>query len=223
MPSLCGKRAQPPTQSFDGRYDIHHTVNAKSGRASIKPRLSQAVRPRRTGRVGLRHSRSAGGSNRYMKLTSPAFAHNGTIPAKYTCDGANVNPPLVIADVPSEARTLVLIVDDPDVPKRLKADGVWDHWIVYNIPPLTNEVMEGEPPIGVLGLGSGGETEYRGPCPPDREHRYFFRLFAVDAELPLPAGATKHEVMKAIEGHILARAELIGRYGRKGEAAKRQG
>lgn len=149
-----------------------------------------------------------------MKLASPAFPHNGKIPATYTCDGADINPPLTMSDVPPDARSLVLIVDDPDVPKRLKADGVWDHWIVYNIPPLTTEIIEGEPPIGVVGVGSGGKMEYEGPCPPNGEHRYFFKLFALDNELPLPPGATKHEVMKAMEGHILARAELVGRYAR---------
>ena len=149
-----------------------------------------------------------------MKLTSPAFAHGGKIPSKHTCDGLNVNPPLSISDVPAGAKGLVLIMDDPDVPKGLRADGMWDHWVVFNIPAKTTEIQEAHEPEGVHGVGTGGNTKYFGPCPPDREHRYFFKLYALDAELELPEKSTKAQVEKAVEGHVLEKAELMGRYER---------
>jgi Raf kinase inhibitor-like YbhB/YbcL family protein len=149
-----------------------------------------------------------------MKLTSPAFNHEGKIPSKYTCDGANINPPLILFDVPAEAKSLVLIMDDPDVPKRLRADGMWDHWIVFNIPPSLTEIPEGEEPEGTHGLGTSGNLTYFGPCPPDREHRYFFKLYALNTQLNLPEKASKKQVEKAMTGHILAQAELMGKYER---------
>ena len=150
-----------------------------------------------------------------MQLTSPAFTHDSSIPARYTCDGDNVNPPLVIAGVPEQAVSLVLIMDDPDVPRHLRADGMWDHWVVYNIPPGARAVAENAEPPGVPGLGTAGNRTYYGPCPPDREHRYFFKLFALDCELELAAGASKDQVEEAMAGHILAQAELMGRYDRR--------
>ncbi|MDA8165468.1 MAG: YbhB/YbcL family Raf kinase inhibitor-like protein, partial [Desulfobacteraceae bacterium] len=120
-----------------------------------------------------------------MKLTSPAFDHGGTIPAKHTCDGANINPPLRIEGVPQETKSLVLILEDPDVPKKLRKDGMWDHWVVYDIPPHLHEVAEGSEPPGIHGEGTAGNQDYYGPCPPDREHRYFFKLFALDSLLEL--------------------------------------
>ncbi|ADH84872.1 YbhB/YbcL family Raf kinase inhibitor-like protein [Desulfurivibrio alkaliphilus] len=149
-----------------------------------------------------------------MQLTSSAFSPNGVIPVRYTCDGDNVNPPLAIAGVPAAAVSLVLIMDDPDVPKKLRADGMWDHWIVFNIPPDLAKIEEGAEPPGVRGIGTGGNHDYHGPCPPDREHRYFFKLYALDCRLDLPAGATKTRVEAAMAGHILAQAELMGRYDR---------
>jgi Raf kinase inhibitor-like YbhB/YbcL family protein len=150
-----------------------------------------------------------------MQLTSPAFAHDSSIPARYTCDGDNVNPPLVIAGVPEQAVSLVLIMDDPDVPSHLRADGMWDHWVVYNIPPGVRTVAENSEPPGVPGQGTAGNRKYYGPCPPDREHRYFFKLFALDCELELAAGASKAQVEEAMAGHIMAQAELMGRYDRR--------
>jgi Raf kinase inhibitor-like YbhB/YbcL family protein len=149
-----------------------------------------------------------------MKLTSPAFEHGGKIPSKYTCDGENINPPLTISDVPSEARSLVLIMDDPDVPKHLRGDGMWDHWVVFNIPATIRDIKEGKEPGGTPGIGTGGNLDYYGPCPPDREHRYFFKLYALDAELDLPEKTTKQGVERAMEGHVIAKAELMGRYER---------
>ena len=150
-----------------------------------------------------------------MKLTSTAFEHGGKIPSKHTCDGENSNPPLTIADVPSGAKSLVLIMDDPDVPKTIRADGMWDHWVVFNIPPHLREIKEGEEPEGVPGTGTGGNEDYFGPCPPDREHRYFFKLYALDTKLDLPGKASKRQVEAAMEGHIVAQAELMGRYKRR--------
>jgi Raf kinase inhibitor-like YbhB/YbcL family protein len=149
-----------------------------------------------------------------MRLASPAFEHGGNIPSKYTCDGENISPPLTISDVPPGTRSLALIMDDPDVPKHLRADGMWDHWVVFNIPAGIPDIKEGTEPDGIHGIGTGGNTNYFGPCPPDREHRYFFKLYALDIELDLPERATKQQLEKAIEGHIIEKAELLGRYER---------
>ena len=149
-----------------------------------------------------------------MKLASSAFEHEGKIPSKYTCDDANTNPPLTISDVPSGAKSLVLIMDDPDVPKHLREDGMWDHWVVFNISPTLRDIKEGEEPAGTPGVGTSGNLDYFGPCPPDREHRYYFKLYALDTELDLPEKSTKAQVEKAMEGHILEQAELMGRYER---------
>jgi Raf kinase inhibitor-like YbhB/YbcL family protein len=149
-----------------------------------------------------------------MLLTSPAFVHEAKIPAKYTCDGDNINPPLKVSGVPAQAKSLVLIMDDPDVPKQLRADGIWDHWVVFNIPPHLSAINEGQEPPGTHGIGTSTNLAYFGPCPPDREHRYFFKLYALDIQLKLPAKATKKQVEKAMSGHILAQAELMGRYER---------
>jgi Raf kinase inhibitor-like YbhB/YbcL family protein len=149
-----------------------------------------------------------------MKLTSPAFEHGGKIPPKYTCDGENINPPLAISDVPPGAGSLVLIMDDPDVPKHVRTDGMWDHWVVFNIPATIRDIGEGEEPQGTHGVGTGGNVNYLGPCPPDREHRYFFKLFALDTELDLQEKATKGQVEKAMEGHVIEKTELMGRYER---------
>lgn len=151
-----------------------------------------------------------------MKLESAAFEHEGVIPSKYTCDGENISPPLRIADVRGEVKSLALIMDDPDVPKNLRPDGMWDHWLVWNIPPETTEIPEGQKPAGVVGKNTGGSFGYRGPCPPDREHRYFFKLYALDTMLDLsPEMATKTDLEEAMEGHTLERTELMGRYNRQ--------
>jgi len=147
-----------------------------------------------------------------MELTSPAFEEGSAIPAKYTCDGENVNPPLAISGVPNSAATLALVMDDPDAVKP--AGKVWDHWIVWNVPADTTEVSEGEEPVGVHGTGTGGNTAYSGPCPPDAEHTYRFTLYALDVELELSAGATKAELESAMEGHVLEQVTLTGTYNR---------
>ena len=150
-----------------------------------------------------------------MRISSAAFPHNGSIPAKYTCDGPGTNPSLQFSDIPLGTKSFVLLMDDPDVPKDIRPDGMWDHWVVYNIPPATATIRESEGPSGTVGKNSGGSQEYYAPCPPDREHRYFFKLYALDTLLDLPAGSSKAEVEKAMQGHILAQAELIGRYNRQ--------
>lgn len=150
-----------------------------------------------------------------MQLHSTAFEHEQSISATYTCDGEDVSPPLEISDVPADTQSLVLVMDDPDVPAQVRADRMWDHWVVFNIPPETREISEGHEPRGVHGKGTSGNLKYHGPCPPDREHRYFFHVYALDTELHLPEGATKQEVEAAMAGHILDQAELIGRYERR--------
>lgn len=148
-----------------------------------------------------------------MRLTSPVFANNQSMSSKYTCDGSDTNPPLQISDVPAEAKTLVLIMDDPDAMKP--AGKVWDHWIVWNIPPNTTDIPEGQEPRGVHGLGTSSNLDYHGPCPPDGEHRYFFKLYALDRELDLYEGASKEDVEEAMDGHIIEQTELIGLYNRQ--------
>lgn len=146
-----------------------------------------------------------------LHIESAAFAHLGTIPTKYTCDGENVNPPLAWNGVPEKTKSLALIMDDPDAPR-----GTWVHWLLWNIDPRTTGIAEHSVPAGaVQGMTSSGQAAYDCPCPPDREHRYFFKLYALDIPIPLSSSATKAEAEQAIRGHILAQAELIGLYDRK--------
>lgn len=149
-------------------------------------------------------------------IESPAFEKNASIPAKYTCDGEDINPPLLISGVPENTKSLLLILEDPDVPKNLREDGMWNHWIRFNIPPDTAEIREGVESIGVAGRGTSENLKYHGPCPPDREHRYFFKLYALDIMLDLQEGADKEDVLKAAEGHIIDKTELVGKYDRGG-------
>ena len=144
-----------------------------------------------------------------MILTSPAFDNDGKIPCKYTCDGENMSPPLIISDVPPEAKSLVLILDEPEPPKGASAI---DHWLVFDIPPGDQYVPEGEAPEGTIGTIAAGQVSYRGPCPSEGEHRYRFQLYALDVELPLPEQTTRKEIERAMAGHLLARAEMTGRY-----------
>lgn len=146
-----------------------------------------------------------------MKISSPAFQHREVVPQKYTCDGENINPPLAFEDVPEDAQTLVLIMDDPDAPV-----GVWDHWLVYNIDPQTTDVEEDSVPDGALeGKNDFKKNSYGGPCPPTGPaHRYTFSLYALDTKIDLPEGATKSELEMTMETHIIAKAQLIGLYQR---------
>lgn len=147
-----------------------------------------------------------------MKLKSSAFQEGGKIPALYTCQGKNISPPLSISDVPPEAKSLVLLMDDPDVPPSVRPDRMWDHWVIYDMPPATDELAEGTTPPGIQGKNTDGGNRYMGPCPPDREHRYFFKLYALSKKLSLPPGATKKQIEKAMQGHIVAECHLMGRY-----------
>ncbi len=149
-----------------------------------------------------------------MQISSSAFEHTASIPSKYTCDGDNVNPPLEFSEIPEGTTSLVLIMEDPDVPKSIREDGMWDHWVVFNIPTSVTSVAENSNPEGVMGKNTREENKYGGPCPPDREHRYFFKLFALDSDLDLKEGATKAQVEEAMIGHVLEVAQLIGRYER---------
>lgn len=145
-----------------------------------------------------------------MKLISSAFEHNSPIPSKYTCDGQNVNPPLMISEVPKDAKSLVLISDDPDAPA-----GTWVHWVVWNIEPSVTAVAENSVPSGAVeGTTSFGSTGYGGPCPPSGTHRYFFKLYALDTALDLSPDADKAAVEAAMKGHILDQIELMGTYSR---------
>jgi len=149
-------------------------------------------------------------SQENMKITSSAFEAYQLVPAKYTCDGEDINPSLVIEGVPAKAKSLVLIMDDPDSPSK-----VWVHWLVWNIDIQTKEIKENSVPAGaVLGMTDFGRSGYGGPCPGSGTHRYSFRIYALDNVLVLEKGAGKSALEKVMTGHILAQAELIGRYGR---------
>jgi Raf kinase inhibitor-like YbhB/YbcL family protein len=147
-----------------------------------------------------------------MKITSTKFEHNARIPKKYTCNGENISPPLTFSGIPENTKSLALIMEDPDVPKHLRADGMWNHWILWNISKDTHEILEGEELKATYGITTEGVLEYGGPCPPDREHRYFFKLYALDIELDLKEGSTKEELEEAMKGHIIEKTELIGLY-----------
>jgi hypothetical protein len=143
-----------------------------------------------------------------LTVTSPAFKNRDSIPAKYTCDGAGINPPVQIGDIPAGTKSLVLIVEDPDAP-----GATFDHWVMWNIPPAAT-IQENSAP-GIQGSNSTGKNNYKGPCPPSGAHRYFFKVYALDTMLDLPAGSGKKAVEKAIKEHVLASGELIGLYQKK--------
>ncbi|AKJ63430.1 YbhB/YbcL family Raf kinase inhibitor-like protein [Kiritimatiella glycovorans] len=151
-----------------------------------------------------------------MQLSSSAFESGEMIPSQYTCDGADVSIPLSWTNAPEGVRSFALIVDDPDAPV-----GTWVHWVMYNIPADVRALPENIPADpqtengAVQGLNDFRRIGYGGPCPPDGTHRYFFRLFALDTELGLEPGASRDELLEAIEGHVIAKAELMGRYKRQ--------
>ncbi len=142
-----------------------------------------------------------------MKLKSPEFQNNEFIPKKFTCKGENVNPALIIEDIPSGAKSMALIVDDPDAPA-----GVWVHWVMFDIP-IIPKIGENSAP-GKQGVNDFGRMSYGGPCPPSGTHHYVFKIYALDTKLNLKEGAGKADLEKAMEGHILARSELIGLFKR---------
>jgi hypothetical protein len=145
-----------------------------------------------------------------MKITSNTFLNNEKIPSKYTCDGENINPQLSIHGVPEDAKSIVLIVDDPDAPS-----GDWVHWLIWNIPPETGEILENsEPKNAVVGKNDFGNNNYGGPCPPFGTHHYHFKVYALDKILELPSSSRKSELLKEIQGHVIDKTELIGVYSR---------
>jgi Raf kinase inhibitor-like YbhB/YbcL family protein len=157
-----------------------------------------------------------GGTTVDFNLTSPAFANGEAIPPQYTCDGRDISPPLQWSEPPPATGGLALIADDPDAPV-----GTWVHWVVYDLPPDLRSLPEAVPAGADLpqggrhGQNSWKRTDYGGPCPPGGTHRYFFKLYALDSRLDLDAGATKAQLLKAMQGHVLAQAELMGTYTHK--------
>mgnify|MGYP003467094888 FL=1 len=152
------------------------------------------------------------GEENTMQLLSPAFAFGRPIPRKYTCQGLNISPPLTFEGVPPQAVSLALIVEDPDVPKEVRSDGLWIHWVVFNLSPNIVNLVEGATIYAMQGLNTSGKAEYQGPCPPDRQHRYFFTLYALDTLLPQEEEVTRDQLLEAMQDHIIAQAELMGTY-----------
>jgi Raf kinase inhibitor-like YbhB/YbcL family protein len=156
-----------------------------------------------------------------LRLTSPAFAEGGAIPARYTCEGQDVSPPLAWSEPPIGTQSLVLIVDDPDAPDPKAPKMTWVHWVLYNLPPTSSQLPEAVErkalPTGTReGLNDWKRTGYGGPCPPVGRHRYFHKLFALDAVLPDLGRPTEVQLEKAMQGHILAATELVGTYEKEG-------
>lgn len=152
-----------------------------------------------------------------LTFTSPSFAHDGAIPARHTCDGQNVSPALSWDNVPAGTKSLALIVDDPDAPDPADPRGTWVHWVLYNMPPDMRGLPEGVAatalPQGTLqGINDWQRAGYRGPCPPVGNHRYFFKLFALNVVLPNLNQPTSAMLEQAMQGHVIARGELVGRY-----------
>jgi Raf kinase inhibitor-like YbhB/YbcL family protein len=145
-----------------------------------------------------------------MTISSPAFGDNQAIPKKYSCDGDGINPALVFKDVPAGAKSLALIVEDPDAPT-----GTWIHWVMWNISPSATGIAENSVPAGAIqGQGSSGQNIYGAPCPPSGIHHYIFNVYALDSELKLPSYSTAENLQAAIQGHVLNKAQLVGLYGR---------
>jgi Raf kinase inhibitor-like YbhB/YbcL family protein len=151
-----------------------------------------------------------------LELTSTGFAHEESIPSKYTCDGEDVSPSLQWGEPPPGTQSFALIMDDPDAPA-----GTWVHWVLYGLPAQARTLPEGVVPAAELadgsrhGKNSWGRSGYGGPCPPSGTHRYFFKLYALDTGLDLDSGASEEQLLQAMEGHIVAQAELMGTYSRK--------
>lgn len=146
-----------------------------------------------------------------MQIISSAFEHNQNIPVKYTCDGENINPPLEVVDLPENTQSLVIIMDDPDAP-----NGTWVHWTVWNIAPTTKMIPASSVPSDAIeGETSFGRTGYGGPCPHAGTHHYFFKLYALDTNPDLDPAAEKEQLVEAMEGHVLEKAELVGLYARQ--------
>jgi Raf kinase inhibitor-like YbhB/YbcL family protein len=155
-----------------------------------------------------------------LSIRSSAFPPNGSIPARHTCDGEDLSPPLEWSGVPKEAKSLALVVDDPDAPDPKAPQRTWVHWVVYDLPPDARGLPEGVAPKDLpkgawVGTNDWKKAAYGGPCPPIGRHRYFHKLYALDTVLGLP-DATKRDLERAMEGHVLAKAEVVGTYQRPG-------
>lgn len=154
-----------------------------------------------------------------LTLSSPAFPSGGQIPARYTCDGDDLSPPLSWSGAPEDTRSFALILDDPDAPDPRAPKTTWVHWVLFNLPPTVHELPEGAGSAGLpegarMGTNDWKRTGYGGPCPPIGRHRYVHKLYALDAMLTLGDAPTKAELERAMEGHVLARGELVGTYQR---------
>ena len=155
-----------------------------------------------------------------LTLTSPSFTHEGTIPEHFTCDGKDISPALDWSNIPEGSKSLVLIVDDPDAPDPAAPKIVWVHWVLYNIPPTANGLIEGVteknlPPGTLQGINDWKRIGYGGPCPPIGNHRYFYKLYALDRVLPDLHRPTKSQLEQAMQNHIIGQGVLIGRYQRR--------
>jgi Raf kinase inhibitor-like YbhB/YbcL family protein len=160
-------------------------------------------------------SGTAYSENAKMQISSNAFSHNSAMPAQYTCDGQDTSPPLSWSGIPPGTKSLVLIVDDPDAPDPAAPRMTWVHWVLYNLPPTTQglaEAVRNLPPGTREGVNDWKRTGYGGPCPPIGRHRYFHKLYALDVVLPDLGRPTKSALEKAMEGHVIARTELVGTY-----------
>ena len=157
-----------------------------------------------------------------MEIASPAFSNDSPIPDLYTCNGQDINPPLEIAGVPNNTVSLVLIVDDPDAPDPAAPTVVWEHWVMWNLPPDTIRIEAGTAPAGaVQGTNSWGRTDYGGPCPPVGTHRYFFKLYALDTTLALGMTAIKADIEAAMQDHVLDQArDFVGATDAGGEVSR---
>lgn len=151
-----------------------------------------------------------------IEVTSTAFDQGDMIPDKYSCKGSNMSPPLAWKNVPTQAKTIAIIADDPDAPR-----GTWVHWVLYNLPVNISELPEAQPQEKQLGNGASqgvntsGKVGYEGPCPPSGTHRYYFKVYALDSELTCKDNMTKVQLLEAMKGHLLAEGELMGRYSHK--------
>lgn len=146
-----------------------------------------------------------------LQITSPAFQNNGNIPRQYTCDGKDINPPLVIENVPKGTKSIAVIVDDPDAPV-----GVWVHWVLWNIDSNTKEIKENAVPQGAVeGMNDFKRHAYGGPCPPSGTHRYFFKVYALDTMLDISPNSQKSALKKAMKGHVLTEGQIVGLYKRE--------
>lgn len=146
-----------------------------------------------------------------MELFSKAFDHMMRIPKKFTCQGLDISPELEIYNAPKQTKSFVLIMDDPDVPLTIREDGMWVHWVLYNLSPATTILHEGTKE-GTLGINTSGEKTYMGPCPPDRQHRYFFKLYALDMTTNFEAGLSKDKILAKVDKYVIDYSELIGSY-----------